>query len=508
MINIRSIIISNVDFEDIYGSPHNPNMFILKEDVADDKMGNIFNGDTGPVPTDDSHAGFEEGLKNTIAACPDFVKEIALKFSSKEEQLMSLYSTIALTGSLMPYVKINYDNKINYPALMLLAIFPPASGKGSMPLIRKLGQKIDDELNQEYTNRMRQYKTDLAVYNKAIKNGVLDLPPIEPKQVLFMAPGDTTAARLVKQISENGSGQFLSMFETEADVLSDSASNSQYGKGLSTMIRKAFHFESISQMRKTGGELYVADTPKLSIILSGTANQVTKMFKSNEDGMYSRFLIIVGNAPVKWKNVKPDPTKQPLDEYFNLQAEKFYNMWKFFKNRHIEVTFSDCQWDQINAFGEKHLAIMHNFVDELSGSIAKRHANMLTRIAAVLSMIRYYEASETLSEIICSDADFNIALWMSEQSLKWSLDLYKTLPGKKTSGVTEQKSKIFAALPFEFEYKDIETQFKHIKRRTLQRRLKDFVDSNLLISVGHGLYQKTQVAQLALSQFNDEQEDE
>ena len=146
---------------------------------------------------------------------------------------MCLYSTITLTGSLMPYVKINYDNKINYPALMLLAIFPPASGKGSLPLIRKLGQKIDNELRQDYTDKMRQYNTDLAIFNKAIKNGALCLPPIEPKQVLFIAPGDTTAARLGKQISENGMEQFLAMFETEADVLSDSASNNQYGKGLS-----------------------------------------------------------------------------------------------------------------------------------------------------------------------------------------------------------------------------------------------------------------------------------
>jgi len=274
------------------------------------------------------------------------------------------------------------------------------------------------------------------------------------------------------------------------------------------MIRKAFHFESISQMRKTGGELYVADTPKLSIILSGTPNQVTRIFKSNEDGMYSRFLIITGNAPIKWKNVKPDPTKQPLDEYFNLQAEEFYNMWQFFKNKHIEVKFSDYQWDQINAFGERHLAVMHNFVDELSGSIAKRHANMLTRIASVLSMIRYYEASQTLSEIICSDTDFNIALWMAEKSLKWSSDLYKTLPGKKTSSVAEQKSQMFATLPIKFELKEVEILFKHIKRRTLQRRLKDFVESKLLISVGHGLYKKTDMSQLALSQFNNEPEDE
>jgi hypothetical protein len=508
MINTKSIIDSDINYDDLSSSHHNPKMFILKEDLAYNIIEDITNVDTSPALTDDGHSGFEQEFKNTIAACPDFVKEIVLKFTSKQEQVMCLYSTIALTGSLMPYLKINYDSKTNYPALMLLAIFPPASGKGCLSLIRKLGQKIDNELYQEYSNQMRQYKTDLAVYNKAIKSGALCLPPVEPKQVLFMAPGDTTTARLVKQISENGPGQFLTMFETEADVLSDSASNSQYGKGLSTIIRKAFHSEPISQMRKTGGEHYVADTPKLSIILSGTANQVIKLFKSNEDGMYSRFLIIVGDAPIKWKNVKPDPTKQPLDEYFTLQAEEFYNMWQFFKNRHIEVKFSDCQWNQINAFGEMHLAIMHNFVDELSGSIAKRHANMLTRMAAILTMIRCYQTSQIPAEIICSDIDFNIALWMIEQSLKWSLELYKMLPGKKTTGVIQEKSEIFAALPNEFRSKDAEIQFKHIKKRTLQRRLKDFMDSNLLISVGHGLYQKTDVAQLALSQFNDEQQDD
>ncbi|MDB5285426.1 MAG: hypothetical protein JWR05_375 [Mucilaginibacter sp.] len=496
--------VTNTEFNETFCEPKNY-MSILMPDANSQENHNIINIDPEPSAYKDKNE-FEAGLHRVIDSCPDVIKEIVLLFISPEEQIMALYSTVALTGSLMPFVTINYDNRINYPCIILLVIFPPASGNGGMSLIRILGQKINSVLIQEYSDQMRQYKLDYDLYKKSLKSSTPLRPPLEPKQILFLAPGDTTTARLIKQISDNGPDQFLTIFETEADVFGNSASNSQYGAGLSTIVRLGFQNEPISQMRKTAGELNIADIPKISMILSGTANQVTKIFKNNEDGMYSRFMIIFGNAPAKWKNVKPDPSKQPLNEYFQTQADEYYKMWQFFKAKHIEVKFSDSQWDRINAFGEKHLAVMHNFIDELSGSIAKRHANMLTRIAATLTMTRYYDLKETVSEKTCSEEDFGIALWMAEQSLKWSLDLYKILPGKRSTAINEQKTELFKGLPNEFSYKEAEDRFKLIKKRTLQRRLNEFVDSGLLKRIEFGKYQKTDMAQLALSHLNQSED--
>jgi|GEM_PF-3419531 len=444
-------------------------------------------------------------IASAVQSCPLFIREIVSKFTTEEEQLMALYSTIVFTGSLMPYIKINYDNKINFPALMLLVVFPPASGKGGLSLVRTLGNKINNELLTEYQKALTQFKADERAYQKAIKSGLQHPPPIEPNQVLFLAPGDATTARLVKQLADNGPGQFLTMFETELDVVTDSSSNSQYGKGFSTIIRKSFHFEDISQMRKTAGELLIANQPKLCMVLSGTPSQVIKMFKNNEDGMYSRFSVVLGNAPIRWKNVKPDPTKQPLDDFFADKAQYFYEMWQYYKGRHVEVTFTDDQWKAINSFGEHHLAVTHNFIDELSGSIAKRHANMLTRFAAILTMIRYFDDGAITSGIVCNDIDFGIARWMTEKSLAWSIELYKTLPLRPKTIAPGFKEQLLRNLPDQFLLSQAKIQFPHIKERSLKRYLRELVDSKVLVQPRHGEYQKTPLALLALAQLDANQ---
>ena len=460
-----------------------------------------------PIPEKSKSLIYDQELRNIIDTAPPIIQNICQRFTSTDELTMALFSTITLTGSLFGSIKINYHDKINYPALMLLVVFPPASGKGCLSVIRKLISKINAELVEANNDNIRQYKLKYDQYKKGLKTNSLVLPPVKPLMPMISIPGDVTSAKLIEQLSHNGSEQALMIFETEADAFGNSSSNSQHGTQLSTVLRKSFEFETVSQARKTEGELLISETPKLVMVLSGTENQITKIFNSNEDGLFSRFMIVIGNSSPKWMDVRPDSSKGSHESFFESTADYYHQMWKYFIGKDIEVKFTSDQWDRINLFGETNLAINHHFKGELTGSLAKRHANMITRLAATLTITRLYGGNGIHPKVTCADQDFDIALWMAEHSLNWSLEIYKKLPEKRKDSVPAVKLSLLRALPEYFVAKEALSLGNSIKipKRTLHRYLTSFIESGYLARLNFGNYQKTAMAQLALSQI-DEQE--
>ncbi|MDB5133427.1 MAG: hypothetical protein JWP37_30 [Mucilaginibacter sp.] len=449
---------------------------------------------------------YDKDLRAIIETAPKIIKDICWRYTSIEELTMALFSAITLTGSILPEVKVNYHNKMCYPALMLLIVFPPASGKGCLSSIRKLISKINAELIDKNKNVMREYKLKTDQYKKSLKSDSFDLPPEKPNLPMLLMPGDVTSAKLIEQLSQNGPEQPLMIFETEADAFGVSASNKQYGSQISTVLRKSFEFETVSQARKTEGELLITETPKLVMVLSGTESQIAKIFPSNDDGLFSRFMIVTGNASPKWMDVKPDSTKVSQDNFFETMADKYYEMWKFFIGKDIEVKFTDAQWNQINAFGERNLAMTHHFKGELTGSMAKRHANMIVRLATTLTMFQYFDNKSEIPVAFCKDQFFDIAIWMAEHSLKWSLDLFKKLPEKIKNEVPLQKLLLLDNLPEFFSLKEVEKLVPGIKlsERTLSRWVNEFVASGYLTRLQHGKYRKMFMAYMAVAEIKNE----
>ena len=454
--------------------------------------------DMHPDQNDNSREEFREICKNL----PDLIKSVIERFSLVDEQLMGLYATTTVVGALMPNVMINYADKINYPALMTIFIFPPASGKGNLSLIRGLLSKINQHLMKENNKIFREHQVRMDVYKQEVKQRVAKAVPERPQMPLILAPGNITSAKLIEQLSDNGPGNMLVIYETEIDVFGISAKKGEHGAQNSTILRQAFHFETISQARKTNSELLVAECPKLCVILTGTINQAMNLFPSNSDGLLSRFLVVSGPGSSKWIDVKPSPNSRSLNEEFEKISEEFLIMWNFFKNVNVEVKFTDNQWKNINDFGIEKLAICH-FTGEDAASLAKRHGNMITRIASIFTMLNFYQNQLKVDEIFCNDIDFNTAMWMVNRSFESSLKLFQELPGRRDSRISSTRIKFFESLPYKFELKYIYELFPNMAQRTIQRRLKEFVDLGLIIRTKNGQYEKTEVANLAMAHWID-----
>lgn len=450
----------------------------------------------------DQSNNYREEFRELIKNLPDIIKSVLERFSSVDEQIMGLYATITVGGALMPHVMINYANKINYPALMTIFIFPPASGKGNLSLIRGLLSKINQHLMEENNIISREHQARLDEYKQDVKKRVAKSVPERPTMPLILAPGNITSAKLIEQLSDNGPGNMLVIYETEIDVFGISAKKGEHGTQNSTILRQAFHHETISQARKTNSELLVAECPKLCVILTGTINQAMNLFPSNSDGLLSRFLVVSGPGSSKWIDVKPIPNSRSLNEHFEKASEEFFIMWEFFKNLTVEVKFTDSQWKKINDFGIEKLAIC-NFTSEDAASLAKRHGNMITRIASILTMLNYYQNQLKADEILCNDSDFLTALWLGNRSFEASLKLFQELPGRRDSRSSSIRIKFFESLPDKFELKLIYALFPKMAQRTIQRWLKEFVDMGLIIRTKNGQYEKTEVAKLAMAHWMD-----
>ena len=439
---------------------------------------------------------YQEDNYNLFAAIndlPDLLKGTVNLMESPQEKYMGLYATTVLTGSLMPHVWTNYDGKMNNPALMLLVSFPPAAGKGKLALLPLVLKIINEELRATNNHLMKTYRMELKEYEKNKKAGNLTHPPEKPRLPILLIPANTTSSKLTEQLAENNGDMMALLFETETDALTNMMGN-KFGGDNSMIFRKIFHHEQISQMRKNNSEHLEVINPKMAIVISGTPSQVPKLFHSNQDGLLSRFMIISGTASIVWKDVQPCDTCVPLNTLFEEKAADYYKLFKFFKDRNVEVKFTNEQWIILNATGAKRLEHSNIEGGENATSIAKRHGNMTIRLAAIFTMVRYFENDLSSDVIVCSDQDFQIASWMAERSYECCIELFKDLPGEKSVD-GDRLEEFFGMLPTFFQRRELSPLEKsmNISNSSMSRLLKKLVDNGRLATTKKGVYEKIEM---------------
>lgn len=209
-------------------------------------------------------------------------------------------------------------------------------------------------------------------------------------------------------------------------------------------------------------------------------------------------MTISGTASIVWKDVQPCETCVPLNTLFEEKADAYYQLFQYFKDRNVEVKFTNEHWNLLNETGAKRLEHSNNEGGENATSIAKRHGNMTIRIATVLTMVRYFQNQLTSDIILCSDQDFQIASWMAEESYQCSIELFKDLPGEKNP-VDERLEEMHDMLPKYFKPKELASLYKslNISKRTAERMLDKLKKTGRLISVKKGEYEKVLLADVS-----------
>ena len=179
-------------------------------------------------------------------------------------------------------------------------------------------ESIHDELRAQAEIEEEKYRQDKEIYKRQ-KRGEGILEPTPPPIRLLFLPANSSSTAIYQALNENSEHGL--MFETEGDTLT-STFGQDFGD-FSDGLRKAFHHESISYLRRTQREYVNIKKPRLSTVLSGTPQQVVNLMSSVENGLFSRFLFYYLDKKTEWIDVLDESDGEPLDELFEKLGKEY-----------------------------------------------------------------------------------------------------------------------------------------------------------------------------------------
>lgn len=421
---------------------------------------------------------------------PEILKIICNQFTDPRDRDLVCLSAITVMSSFFPKVKGIYDGANVGCNLYLFVSAPASAGKGVMTWGRKLGGKIQKHLLEKYTNDLVRYEAELLIYEmRKSDNPHVQKPPPPERQSMFI-PANSSVSKVIQFLGANR--DFGIIFETEGDVLTNTLNN-EWGD-FSTVLRQAFHHETISLSRRAKDEFIEIDGGHLSVLLTGTPNQANGLFKSVENGFFSRFIYYEFSPEVKWKN-KFGCKETCLEDAFNELADIMLQYWKLQEVSSItKIYMSPPQVSQINAYFENKLRDFYSeFGDPIAANV-KRACLVFYRMAMIFAILRWLEENEKMPvELEISDADFNCAFAIVDTLFYHLQKVYFRIENAANTAKLNMKQKmLFEALPTEFtraSYDSIAESLK-IKYKTAERHLGKFISNELIERYEQGKYRR------------------
>jgi len=419
---------------------------------------------------------------------PPTLKEACNVFKGRERDVFFTSALSVISGGLHNVSGLYDKNKV-FPNLFSIITAPPASGKGVMKYSRQLGDCYHDFLLNQSREDLKEYKKEKRVFDLKVKKAKTDqaiealIEPDKPKFKMFFIPGDTSSAMIKIHLEDNeGMGCIC---ETEADALTN-ALKQEWG-GFSNIIRKGFQAEIINDSRKTNLEHIEIKEPKFSLALTGTPNQLDLLMTSVQDGLFSRVLFYSFNAAPIWKTTYTSGISRSNKDIFVDYSAALCD--KFKSNTAQKFAMTEKQGLKLdNTFREllKHNTALYN--ENVLGTVY-RLGLMCYKIAMTLSAVR-----SDSTEIICSEEDFNTALYLvKEVYLVHGINMLNKV-SKTSNKLNTTQTDLYNWIKTKDTFKRSEiseqASLSGIKDRTLSDILKRFIELELIEKVSHGVYTK------------------
>src|SRR6218665_297953 len=253
---------------------------------------------------------------------PHFFKRIAEQGLTEEEKDILTLGGLTVFSAGLPTIWGMYSRKELYANLYFFISAEPASGKGiledCLSLAEPIHQKLIDE-TEEKREAVKRGKSTRQERQYALEQ--------IPQKLLFFS-GNNTSAGIMQNLADNEEDGGL-MFETEADTLTQSLGSER--RSFSDLLRKAFHHEEVSSNRKTGREYIRVKRPRLSLLLTGTPEQIKSLIHAVENGLYSRFGFYIMDGKQPFKNPFASSSEKSARTYFEELGEEFLALYEGLK---------------------------------------------------------------------------------------------------------------------------------------------------------------------------------
>ena len=416
---------------------------------------------------------------------PGTLKESCEVFSGRERDVY-LTSALSVISGGLSNIKGVYKEEIVFPNLYSFIIAPAASGKGSMKYAKSLGDCYHNILQKQNVEAKINYNKELEIYNlkKKMAKKVEDIvnlnKPEEPKFKTFFIAGNISSAMLHEVLKSNkGSG---SITETETDTITN-ALKQEWG-GYSDILRKGFHHETITLMRKTNLEYIIIEEPKFSLSITGTPDQVKGILKNTKNGLASRFMFYSFNAKPEWRRTFTKSISNSKQNQFFKFTQDLCNKFSSQIEREFNITEEQGEI-HYNTFKEIFDEKYYSYLGDSDGLI-KRLGLVVYKIAMVLSGIRTDEP-----QMKCEDRDFETAMKLTQVYLAHGLNVFEKINNRENK-LPLNEERWMNKLPKEFttaESISIANKLG-IKERSVYKKLKNYTESGYLKKIGTGIYRK------------------
>jgi hypothetical protein len=270
--------------------------------------------------------------------------------------------------------------------------------------------------------------------------------------------------------------------ESEADTITN-ALKQEWG-GFNDVLRKAFHNETILSSRRANFEYTKIEVPKLSLSITGTPDQVEGILNSTQNGLASRFMFYSFYTPPKWKKTFTKNISHSKQNQFMKFTQDLCN--KFSSQRSIQFNLTESQGDILDNIFSETLDEKYQLHSGDSSSLVVRLGEITYKIAMVLSAVR---TDEPVME--CEDRDFETAMKLTEVYLAHGLNVFEKINNRENK-LPLNEERWMNKLPKEFTSSEAISIAKKlgIKERTVYKKLRDYVENELLKKVKTGLYRK------------------
>ena len=255
------------------------------------------------------------------------------------------------------------------------------------------------------------------------------------------------------------------------------------------MLRKAFHHETISQYRKGDGKLIEFESPKLSVLITSTPNQLYHLIPDPENGLFSRFMFYQTTPVEHFIDVFSDDEDVDLDAIFRQAGEQFLDIHNQINEQNgVKFSFSTEQKQQFQTFFNYAKSTLTQFIDQDLDASVNRMGVIFFRVAMIFSVIRHTESGELAGSIVCSNTDFDNTKKLIEHLLSVLSKVFQDFPNKELNSLPTSKINLFKALPETFttnEAVKLGNEYG-VKERTL----KNFLKMPCFEKIKHGEYKK------------------
>ena len=411
-------------------------------------------------------------------------KVLGLYDDGRERDLFAL-SLIVVYSAALGDSFFEYGNNKLHANLMGIMLAPAASGKGAMTPASKIAETLDQQLVKKGAAKMEMYK---KAYAKCKMNPeCAEDAMIKPKIESFTLAGNASAAGFVEDL-ENNKGRGL-IIETEGDTLS-SSTDQQWGD-YTYMTRCAFHHEPI-KVSRVGRKINIA-SPQLSTCITGTPDQVHRLVKSVENGMFSRNFFYAFHKKPKWRS-QLKSSKSGLRKEVETLSEDFLGFYAFMKKHPFELKWTDAQSKRHDDKFEEMLN-SSSHVDHAQASLI-RLGIIVVRVALITTAMNRYQTSDKSEVVTCTDEIFNAALSLGDVFLEHMIRVLALVKNEKVKPLEVKTiDSFYDCLPDEFETKDAITLMKDSfgqKERTTERYLSELCRIKRLFRTKKGCYSKNE----------------